>query len=582
LITFQAAATQFTVTTDADLEVQDGKCSLREAIAAFREANSPQLPPVKDCSNSKATGQDSIVFAPTVSKIVLQDAIYINHPHDADVIDTLDIIASHDVIIDGGVTPNNPGVNHRIFNIVGTSPPGANYQSFRVKLYGLTLQNANTDGSGSAIYADLTSTGRLQIFKTRVQKSMSTGPGGAMMVTGGTLEIVNSAFIGNSTANEGGALNRSGKTFIDHTVFDDNNAWYSGGAINCSSGVEEVFSIVNTTFRGNSAYGQHLINYEPEGGGAIKTTCKMNILSSRFENNFTKSGGSGGAIYIGAGLSVDAAGSKPINITGRTVFIGNQASAFIITNGISRGGAVYARSPFLCNSCYFQQNRSKGGGAVAIELNDSNILTKADIVSSQFSNNTAENMLLTPNGSQSISAHGSAILTGDKTGVNFSNVTLYANSGLSAIYNGNTAASPQLVAISNSVLYDEHYTCAGGISNYWGAISSYDTKAIPDCPGVISKPGIKFGMLYDFYQALAYGISPSNQQLGDESQLPLPTLVAYEKQLDKAVGLPAAPMICSQLPVDNWDIVQQKRLDNNGNCIAGSYAKTMSLGTIYR
>jgi predicted outer membrane repeat protein len=131
-------------------------------------------------------------------------------------------------------------------------------------LSNLTFENGhNKGGFGGAIHiggATVNVTNCAFLNNAAPQFGTATGFGGAFSVgglqKGGTLNVTNSTFSGNSTGGNGGAIFDGGGTVnVTNCTFLDNNADV-GGALSGQSG---ALNVTNSTFSDNSA----------EFGGAI-------------------------------------------------------------------------------------------------------------------------------------------------------------------------------------------------------------------------------------------------------------------------------------------------------------------------
>src|SRR5690606_6372899 len=131
------------VTTEADIEVLDGLCSLREAILT---ANATSIPVdyADDCGDPNVDGADTITFADGISTITLQSDL---PPLTGDT--TID--GGNDVTIDGtgrfdilwligASTYALKGIE-----IVGESVSGINLEALSDQL-SLTVENVTIDG----------------------------------------------------------------------------------------------------------------------------------------------------------------------------------------------------------------------------------------------------------------------------------------------------------------------------------------------------------------------------------------------------------------------------------------------------
>ncbi len=190
----------------------------------------------------------------------------------------------------------------RIFNIKNST----------VTLSNMVISSAAVDGSGGAISIDRYSTlilrnvtfknnsalgmygeggavyarGTLFVYDSVFEDNYATGTGGAIFAPIFNCSIYSSKFINNTAEWYGGALSSGAVVNVDSSIFDSNNA-YSGGAFHhslCSFSLdsgESVFS--NSNFTSNNAY----------FGGAISSSTFYNIanINCNFIDNRATKGG---------------------------------------------------------------------------------------------------------------------------------------------------------------------------------------------------------------------------------------------------------------------------------------------------
>lgn len=176
------------------------------------------------------------------------------------------------------------------------------------------------------------------------------------------LTIINCTFYNNDGGQYGNGgiifCNSGSFTMINSTI-RDNTAIY-GGAIYSYSLTDDVFEIINCTFKNNDI-------------GAIYAGSKFNIVNSTFENN-GGADGNGGAIVI----------SDSLNVTN---------SRFINNNAI-KGGAIYVdRGNLTVDNCIFENNvATDDGGSIYLcgELySDDVIYCNVWVKNSNFTNSKA-------------------------------------------------------------------------------------------------------------------------------------------------------------------------------------------------
>lgn len=198
------------------------------------------------------------------------------------------------------------------------------------------------------------------------------GAGGAILMTSGTLHVIDSTFTNNQAVDigpdvAGGAIYTTGSvdTTIVGSQFDGNSA-SNGGAV---GSLNSDLTLINDTFSQNRSLG--------EGGNATNGTCPM--VGGQRE---TGSGGSGGAV------SIDGGDDGTLTVCGST-FSKNTCHAI--------GGAIFRtpdgakqtsnidRSSFDGNSCSGTYNGSPTGQAGAMYFHNSHVV----LTNSTVSNNSA-------------------------------------------------------------------------------------------------------------------------------------------------------------------------------------------------
>jgi hypothetical protein len=148
-------------------------------------------------------------------------------------------------------------------------------------LHGLTLTEGK--GSGGALFV---SGATVNVADTVLSRNTGSGNGGAIENSGGHVTVTDSSFLGNSAFAGGAIENSNGGTLtIARSTFTENTALPGGAIANNGSTV----AIVNSTFVGNSA----------GTGGALYNLSRgtMMITNSTFAANSATLSPSGGAIH---------------------------------------------------------------------------------------------------------------------------------------------------------------------------------------------------------------------------------------------------------------------------------------------
>ena len=147
--------------------------------------------------------------------------------------------------------------------------------------------------------------------------------GGAMVIASGTVQISNSAFVGNSSVSGyyGGAIYNSANLTLSGDTFQGNSA-SSGGAVYNGG----TLAVVGCTFTGNSA------GY---GGAVFNNNGAAQIMNSTFALN---SAGSGGAVYNNSGASLAVSDSTfATNAASPGTSIYDSGGALTVNNSIVTG-----------------------------------------------------------------------------------------------------------------------------------------------------------------------------------------------------------------------------------------------------
>jgi len=249
--TTPAQATQIVVTTTADETTTDGDCSLREAFIAANTNGSRDA-----CPAGSNTVEDEIVLA--------DEAVYAltipSAGNDNGFTGTLTVLnggATFDLEVtvagDGVATISQDAVpDTRVIQIAN----GATLDLEGVVVQGGTLTGTSNRGAGI-----LVATGSRLTLTRCVVRDNSAGDSGGGIRSNGTVIIQDSVLENNTTTGSGGALSKGSNstTIIDGTLFANNTArgaFGSGGAIESS----ETLTVTNSVFVNNRANGS---------GGAI-------------------------------------------------------------------------------------------------------------------------------------------------------------------------------------------------------------------------------------------------------------------------------------------------------------------------
>lgn len=431
-----APAATITVTSLADETLEDGNCTLREAMTA---ANTNAA--VDACPAGGLIGADTILFS--------QDGT-INLAHSSG-----ELIISEAVIIEGNGRNNTTidGLNNnRIFNIT-------NGRS--ITLRHLTLQNGYADGTdletGGAIFCEDTS---LFLEDVVIQDSASEGSlaaGGGGLATHGNLTVKNSLLRNNSadnSANGGGAvLAEGGQVLVEASIIQNNRAdtSFGGGGIFMSGG---VLTLTNSLVEGNQS-----LNSLAGGGGIYAHDANVTIGHSTIQNNSAENSdlGGGGALFDGGTWSI-------LNST----FSYNEAQQAGDGGGalyLTEGGAFIDTSTISNNNA---DNSDVGGGGLLVSV------AAVDLVDSTVAYNRAINN----------PENGRGLLTG---GVDEGRAaTIAAAKGAGSSYGGGAHSSTNgLISFQNTLIAMNSPADCSGFS---GFLISYDTNLDSDDSCDLTEP----------------------------------------------------------------------------------------------
>jgi CSLREA domain-containing protein len=456
-----ARATSLLVETLTDAVVNNGDCSLREAIV---NANNDDQSGSTDCA--VGSGADTISFSVT-------GTIYL-------VLELPPVVAAGGALTISGPGPSSLTISGDTSNDDDTT---ANVRIIRIQpgaslaLSGVTMSEGDAAGSiGGAISTE----GTLTITSSTLSDNIAMDGGGVFIHSSGTVTVTGSAFSDNVTSSSGGAIYNDGGTLdIASSTFSGNDTSFRGGGIYNSAG---TVTVTSSTFSGNGA----------QFGGALNNGGALDVKNSTFSVNSADYGGGidnfGGTLHLTnstfSSNSVSQEGGG-INNTGtltatRSTFSGNSASL--------RGGGMrnVTSGTATVTSSTFSGNGAQFGGGVA---NGGTL----DVASSTFSSNTA----LTGAGGGIDNFGGTLHLT---------NSTFWGNTSLEGggIYNDGTLTI-RYATFSDNGAADE----GGGIRNVgsatlWSTIVA-NSPSGEDCTGAIVDGG------YNLSSDFSCGFSGTSQ-----------------------------------------------------------------------
>ena len=166
-------------------------------------------------------------------------------------------------------------------------------------------EKSTSDAGGGAIYAfNSTTTVERTTFEEN-KATNSSGDGGAIATTNGSLTIKNSNFKANTATDRGGAIETTGSGIkIVNSVFGgetlaDGNSAARGGAIDIGSATGDGNVIEKATVKNNRAWNNTRTN-SFSGGGLYILGSTVDVKESIISNNMAQ-GGQGGGVVVGGG-----------------------------------------------------------------------------------------------------------------------------------------------------------------------------------------------------------------------------------------------------------------------------------------
>ena len=157
------------------------------------------------------------------------------------------ILLTSELIINKNLIINGPGAN--LLGVEGRDQPTESRVFYlttaTAMISSLRISNGFSSGAGGGV---IVSSGSLTLNNCLINGNGAESGGGAFVSTGGTLTITSSTISGNSSAVEGGGVsNRGGTLFLINTTIIGNTA-PRGGGVSVESGNA---TILNSTISGN-------------------------------------------------------------------------------------------------------------------------------------------------------------------------------------------------------------------------------------------------------------------------------------------------------------------------------------------
>jgi len=213
------------------------------------------------------------------------------------------------------------GLDIRIFHIT-TAAAG---KTIGFKNMQINLGYGTSPGGGGI----LCEAGTLNVDNVYFYQNDATGTGasdggGAIHAINSTCNITNSTFDDNISANDGAGMYVSdGDVTITGCTFSNNQAGENGGGIRTSGSSTDITTIINSTFAGNTVYGDY--------GGAMYVSNSLNMKFTTVSGNALATGGFGGGVRIAGYNST---------LTMQNCLLGNNTSGATNDNDIDVLGTV--------------------------------------------------------------------------------------------------------------------------------------------------------------------------------------------------------------------------------------------------
>ncbi len=286
-----AEAAFVTVDTQDDQIKTDGACSLREAIALFRDPSTPN-----DCSPSDSSAIDTVLFAAGVENIPLTVApagdpddnltgdYDVAKPGNGDPCElTLDATSAAVSLAVGNVTD-------RVLDVVSD---GCKVQTLNVWFQG--NDQSTFSGDGGCVR---TAGGTVFEFRdATIAGCTSGGAGGGIFAAGfSTVKIID-ASVQDCKAKNGGGIAVTGGCLLDHAGLSGNRADEDGGGVRVQAG--------SCTIQNGSVLE---LNEAGAGGGAVHASndVTLKVSNSVIQTNHADNGG-GVALNLGVAIFLNGA-----------------------------------------------------------------------------------------------------------------------------------------------------------------------------------------------------------------------------------------------------------------------------------
>jgi CSLREA domain-containing protein len=311
-----ATITVDTLTDESDGSCIDGDCSLRDAIAV-------------------AVAGDTINFDVTGTITLTED--------------------EGQLTIDKHLTITGPGVDELTISGDETYRVFWINEDVHATLSGITI----ADGKGQDGAGIFNRGGVLTVSACTFTNNSAPYDGGAISNRfDGTLHVVDSAFVSNTSRHGAGIDNRD-TLIVANSVFTGNVASTWGGGIYNYTG---VVTVTGSTFSKNG-------DYTDAGGGIANHQGRLDLRDSVFSANNADGAAGGGGVYNEDQLTVvnsdflDNTASRGGGITnnGALTITG---STFSGNNVAAQGGGILSTKVLSVTACTFSNNSARYGGGI--------------------------------------------------------------------------------------------------------------------------------------------------------------------------------------------------------------------------
>ena len=344
----QAPDATITVVNGEVADVNNGRCSLIEAIINARTTKAAQLRP--DCAAGNLSGADTVSL-PANGQFVLTDV------HNAQFGPTgLPVITSAVIIAGNGATIQRSSVSGTPdFRILAIDDSGR-----------LTLRNVIIKNGSINYYSGAAILNKNSLTMEASQISDSTlrdgGYGAAVFAESGSVTTISGSLIADnanwSQYSDGGGLALAGVATISGTTITRNSAQYSGGVIVLGSGEATITDSV-------VSYNDSTADYGGVGGG-ITVGGRATIVNTTVQGNVARGGmdygGFGGGIAVGGTATISGS-----TIAGNSATSGGEYGPGAPFDGPGLGGGVFVSSSgvaFITNTTISGNDANRGGGVL--------------------------------------------------------------------------------------------------------------------------------------------------------------------------------------------------------------------------